>query len=258
MISFLLYSHYSGIKPVLEQLGAPVTKRASCPGPGTFVNGTGGCECSAETPFGDPESETGCWACNPQCDLNAQCVQKNTCVCNEGFIGDGIDICEKPVPNLKSLAPKEGFVVGGTEVDFKIFVNATNYTVTRAFCKFGPVIVDASEMDASHIKCVTHQTKPGKVKVSVGFDAIKWSKESFIFTFKETGVSSFTIIFYIIVVILVLLAVGMIIWYANKGNQLAETQDEILPLNKWHMNAPRINPQTEKSWLDFLWNIAIE
>ena len=254
----IFYTKFNKNFPILQKEQISGVKRQSCPGPGTFVNGTGGCECSAETPFGDPESETGCWACNPQCDLNAQCVAPNKCICNEGFIGDGIDFCEKPIPSLTKVNPNYGTVNGGTSVDFLISVNASNYTVTKAFCRFGPIIVDAIEMNSSYIKCITTKSKEGPVRVSVGFDAIRWSPQETFFIFKRDTKPSNELFFYSFLISLISLLISISIWYFNKKNQFGENPDEILPLNKWHMNAPRINPQTEKTWMDFVWNIAIE
>ena len=241
-----------------QQKPFPPPKRTSCPGPGTFVNGTGGCECSAETPFGDPESAVGCWSCNPQCDLNAQCVGPNKCICNEGYIGDGIDFCEKPVPILKRISPKEGPADGGTPIELSISVNATNYTVTKAFCRFGPIIVNAVQMNSSLIKCITTKEKPGNVQVSVGFDAIRWSNQQFTYVFQQNSTPPNEVFFYCFLALTVILLISISAWYYTKQSKFGENQDEILPLNKWHMNAPRINPQTEKTWMDFVWNIALD
>ena len=255
LISYFRNGNFS---PILQKDELTTNKKTKCPNPGTFVNGTGGCECSAETPFGDPYSTIGCWNCNPQCDLNAQCVAKNKCICNEGFIGDGIDFCEKPVPKLLKTTPKEGTVLGGTVVDFIISVDAVNYTVVKAYCRFGPVITDAIQINTTNIKCLTPQSREGTVLASVSFDAVKWSTQKSEFTYKKYETSNFVVFFYSFLILMLSLIATMSAWIMHKKKQFGENPDEILPLNKWHMNAPRINPQTEKSGLDFIWNIMID
>jgi len=234
-----------------------VSLRAACKNPNTFVNGTGGCECLSSFPFGDPYKEIGCWNCDPPCDTNAKCVSRNTCVCNDGYVGDGLDICEKPTPVLADFFPKFGSSLGGDMITF-VIRSVKNYSASRAFCRFGPVIVDSVFVNSTHVVCLSRINKPGFIPVAVGFDTSLWSKEKFLFEFRSSGLSPFTYLMSFFVLFIFSIVGILIYWLIKKNRGMYAEPDEILPLNKWHMNQPIPNPSHEKSCLDFLWNIILE
>lgn len=252
MIFVFLFHIYSAAKE------ENTSRHNKCKGPHTFINGTGFCECSADFPFGDPLSEIGCWTCNPPCDLNAHCYGPDQCRCNEGYIGDGLDVCEKPVPNLKGFTPKSANIYGNEKITALIHVNAPNYTTNKGYCRFGPIIVEADTINTTHITCTTQKGKEGVFPISVSFDGVHWSTENYTFIFNNDKTSQVTILFGFISCSLIIILGFFVFWYFHKTDRFMEQADEVLPLTKWHMNTPKITPQSEQTWLDFLWNIIIE
>lgn len=222
-------------------------------GKNSFVNETGGCQCSSQFPFGDPYSGTGCWGCNPPCDQNAECYASDQCRCLPGFIGDGLDICEKPIPKILKITPTKGSVSGGDFV--KLFIESPpDYTVTQAFCRFGPVSVQAQFANTSDVHCLVPPNRPGNAKIGVSFDGSKWSRGSHQFTYERETKSSYMCIAGCIFGALVILIFAILWWYFDRNTDIDE---ESLPLNKWHMHQGQIALVEEKSFVDFLVNITI-
>ena len=193
--------------------------KKKCFGPNTFINGTGGCECLGQYPFGDPDTQEGCWNCDPPCDINAKCISKDKCICNDGFIGDGLDICEKPIPILKKFHPKFGLIKGGEKIIFEI-ISPENYIVQKAYCRFGPVIIDSIKFNSSYIECITRKNKPGFVPLSVSFDPNLWSHEKFLFEFKNNNYNQFKIFILILIISFSLILLLLFIFFYKKKKNL--------------------------------------
>ncbi|OHT09827.1 hypothetical protein TRFO_21106 [Tritrichomonas foetus] len=227
-----------------------------CAGKNTFVNRLGKCECLSKFPYGNPDSETGCWGCSPPCDSNAECFSSNQCRCLPGFLGDGVDLCEKPIPELLFVEPLNDSINGGNDIFFTI-KSPPEYNITQAFCRFGPISVPATFSNTSLFICKSPKNKPGNFKVAASFDSSKWSTENIIFVYYDTGINTFSYTISFVLILMISMILIVLLWYYNKRQEPYDQAEEMLPLNKWHMNQEQVVAVEEKTFWDFLVNIFI-
>lgn len=164
---------------------AKFTSSNQCEGPNTVLAFTNECVCVDGFPYGDPNSNEGCYKCDKKCHRLSKCEYPGKCVCTSPYHGDGVEYCSLDIPHLISISPNNGSTSGGT--DIQINYEYSNYnnkkTPDNAFCRFGPLVVRSKSVSDTTIICQTppHRAKPSFLSIS--FDTLSWSKEQIFFNF---------------------------------------------------------------------------
>ena len=253
-IIILSLSNNSSINKII-----PNVKRQNikCTGNNSFVNDDGKCECKNNFPFGDPNTELGCWNCDPACDSNAICYQQDKCKCLPGFyrFGTNNKLCRRPIPELLTAEPQTGPTSGGTKVILQI-KSPTNHSITRAFCRFGPFSVPAKFTNNTIFICVSPFCKKGKMPLAVSFDSSNWSEQKIFFDYYSDQFSAYNCILFSILILIISMILIIIIWFLKSNKDFLFQSEETLPLNQWHMNQEQGNATEEKGFLDFMKNIV--
>ena len=156
-----------------------------CIGNNTKMNWRGQCVCVNDFPFGDPESEYGCFNCNDICHIHANCVYPGICQCMKPYKGDGMLNCSVELPHIISVSPSIGSTDGGTNVSIQFSYRESLENKT-GYCKFGPLTVKAEAIVNDTIICITPPHQRAFAFLSISFDTIAWSKDKVFFSFKNT------------------------------------------------------------------------
>lgn len=228
-----------------------------CIGNNTFVTIIGKCRCKKNFPFGDPNSERGCWNCNPPCGSNSICYEANKCKCLPGFYKykANSESCRLPIPEILSADPQNGPTSGGTKVVLEI-KSPLDHKITDAFCRFGPFSVRAEISNNSSIICISPFCKKGKMPLAVSFDSSRWSEEKFFFSYYSDQISAYNCILLFTSIFIFSLIGILIIWFLKSNKEFLAQSEETLPLNQWHMNQGQEIAADEKGFLDFMKNIV--
>ena len=202
--------------------------------------------CPSELPFGDPA--TGCWNCNPPCDVDGVCVSMDRCVCKEGYIGDGYDSCIVPIPKITSFGPKKSSTHGRVHVKFSV-KHPEKFNVTQGYCRFGPIITKAAVTGSDgKFECVTPESLPGEQPVAVSYNLIKWSEERLFIKYISTDASSGSRAYKVFLYSLVLTVAAVVVMWILLRNDT----DEMMPLNRWHLNQEISTMNKDKGFTEFV------
>jgi hypothetical protein len=158
-----------------------------CPGPNSFRNIYGYCDCVDDFPYGEPDTALGCWKCEPFCHGFATCKHPGICECEPHYRGNGIDKCEPILPQILSIAPIEGFSDVPTRVNVSYLFEGQHDARLKlvAYCRFGLIPVTAERVTDTMIQCVAPARPPQQVIVAISFDSTHWSREHFPFSYKK-------------------------------------------------------------------------
>jgi len=207
-----------------------IKANVNCTGQNTIKNAMGKCECLPGYPHGNASSAAGCWKCQKICHSYANCSFPGICVCNDGYQGDGITKCKPILPHITKVNPSEGY--SGTVVNVS-FENIGNYSLERAFCRFGALIIETSYVRKGYLLCsAPFRSKSITVPLAISFDAIKWSNEDVVFQYmhKESFMSFFPKIFMIVTFTCL---IGFLIYsYMTGSFRKSEKDDEEVPFVK--------------------------
>lgn len=185
-----------------------------CPGINTIRNQDGKCECLPGFPFGNPVDGYGCWKCNSECHLNAQCVSPGKCVCLKGYIGDGITTCNVPVPHVKALAPEN--ITSKTEFINVVFETDTNFSAFSGFCRIGTTISLGEIISFDTIQCHVPPSTQSAMSVALSFDNVTWSTERFFLVFTDLDVKKKIVMVWQVWLVIAVVVVGIMIFYATR------------------------------------------
>jgi len=147
-----------------------------CRGKNTIIGESGKCECVSGFEFGDPNNE-GCYTCNKACHEYASCIFPGECRCNDGYFGDGENLCVIPRPIIVNRPPSALPSSGGSEISVQL-KPFEKFHPKNGFCMVGRVIFRAFFVNSSLIRCITLKQKEGTKKFSVSFNNETWSTES--------------------------------------------------------------------------------
>jgi hypothetical protein len=209
-----------------------VDGREPCPGPNTFRNAYGFCSCLNDFPYGEPDTEKGCWKCDPFCHAFAACLYPGLCQCEPRYHGNGVDRCDPILPQILSISPKEGYSEEQTTVNVSYAFDVQGDTERKAaYCRFGLIYHTAEVVTASYIQCVAPPRPPQQVNLAISFDAVHWSTDHFLFLYKQ----KFDVAKFLPIAAVYLLCVaGFIgfIWFVFGKQRRApapDTRDEMQP-----------------------------
>ena len=146
----------------------------SC-GSNTFQTKDGKCHCKEGYSHGDPNQPSGCFKCPPKCHPNATCKSPGQCICMEGMIGDGINKCEPPIPEILQIKPS--FLHGkGNDKVLISFQLSTNYYQKNGFCRFDSTVIEGNISMNSELICLSPVITEKVTKIFISFDNRSWSK----------------------------------------------------------------------------------
>ena len=158
-----------------------------CKGFNTVMAFNNECVCVDGFPYGDPNSDEGCYRCNENCHKLSKCEYPGKCVCTPPYHGDGIFDCSLDIPSLISFSPSNGTTNGGTniQIHFAYSNNNKEKNPDVAYCRFGALVVRSESVSDTIITCQTppHRAKPAFLSIS--FDTITWSKDDVFFNFVD-------------------------------------------------------------------------
>ncbi|KAH0785517.1 hypothetical protein GPJ56_010538 [Histomonas meleagridis] len=122
----------------------------------------------------DSEIETkGCWKCSKECHKNAHCAESGRCVCNSGFLGDGIKSCEKKSLKITSAKVDNNNIL-------TVIINYIDPGAIGAFCRIDGEKSDAISIEDDTIRCLIPETKTKVSKVAVSLDEKLWSNNYYL------------------------------------------------------------------------------
>jgi hypothetical protein len=149
-------------------------------------NGTCVCQSGFLPP---PEPTSGpyhCSRCTPACNYFASCYHPGVCRCRPPHVGDGVDDCYAPIPNISSVAPAVGHA--GTVVGIK-FVFPYPLNLSRLHVRFG----DASALPVRRRPPIVYVSarvvQAAKVQVFASYDGAAWSSSSIFFEYEAAASS---------------------------------------------------------------------
>ena len=144
-------------------------------GQNTIKTKEGKCICKEGFNYGNPNSSIGCYKCPSNCHKNAKCVPPGQCSCSEGMIGDGINSCEIPTPEILQIKPPYINSKGNQELIISYQLK-TNYYQPNGFCRFDSVIIPGNITKNSELICLTPEIQEKSVKIAISFDGKNWSE----------------------------------------------------------------------------------
>jgi hypothetical protein len=144
----------------------------SCPGNHTILDSNGECACEGGYPFGDPDSDLGCFNCSKTCPPNSICIRMEICECRPGFSDAGAGKCIPFFPLPVLITPSSGSCKGGYTVNVTLESETSSKTV---FCRFGHVIVVGVLKDGSTIECIAPAGPIGGVELRVSSNREDWN-----------------------------------------------------------------------------------
>jgi hypothetical protein len=198
-----------------------------CRNPRATRDEWGDCHCSPDTPHGNPDDANGCWACEPDCHMQATCVSPGRCQCLEDYEGDGISRCDVIVPQLVALSPTTAYSDVGTWIHVSFIFAGRNWEWRRnsAACRFGSYIAAAVNVTDSTMECRAPPHHPDTVEVAISIDGTNWSKERFLFVYR-TEFNVFSILPIVLMYVAVIVAMATVIWRLIGRNPGAAPMEE--------------------------------
>ena len=167
----------------LALLGRLAWSQASanrCIGNHTVRSSSGECECEPGFPFGDPDSEIGCFRCVKPCSDGSICVKMDVCACKPGYQQVG-PRCVPHFPLPSNVSPSGGVFSGGYPVLVRLSAPSN---VSQVFCRFGDVIVAGRMRNNLTIQCNAPAGRPGACELRVSSDANNWNLPGIPFEYK--------------------------------------------------------------------------
>jgi hypothetical protein len=141
-----------------------------CNKPHTVLNEYGSCDCEPGYISTAPDIE-GCWVCNLTCGDYASCVSPGTCECDDAYFGDGF-VCLPLIPKLMKTSPK---ACSPANCLLTAWYANTYHGGMEGFCRFNEKVVRAHWIADGQLTCAVPHMNPGKVFVSISFDARHFS-----------------------------------------------------------------------------------
>jgi hypothetical protein len=146
-----------------------------CDKPHTLKSADGFCVCEEGFQGADAALE-GCWKCNQTCHALGVCRKDGECVCQTGYVGDGVTECEVQVPILAETRPIK--CVAGNCVLNISFTNRGAVTGLAGYCKFDNILVQSENVYSDgYMVCYLPHTPEKKVKMTISFDSRHFSKQ---------------------------------------------------------------------------------
>ena len=152
-----------------------------CTLPNTVEDFEGACVCEKGFVTDDSFLENGCWKCDRDCHVLAKCAYPGLCQCDAEFIGDGINECIMPFPELIKLNNEQLLSNGERLLTFgyKDMKQAVlmKIKVKSFYCKVGTLIIKANKFTSSEVQCQIPKKIKGNVNVSISYDSLNWSPQ---------------------------------------------------------------------------------
>jgi hypothetical protein len=214
-----------GFRPTLP----PSERKDPCPGPHTYRDQWGDCQCEDGYYYGDALSDRGCWTCNSSCGMNAECIFPGRCKCLSKFKGDGLH-CEKVVPQILGIAPAQAWSDQTTEINISYLwdVGETAVRPGLAFCRLGSEKVQATMITDDTIVCLARPKPPQVIDVAIMFDEGPWSTDNFQLSYKNRF-NVWGILPIVGLYALLITAVGACIWRMAGGQKKGDAEGEDQP-----------------------------
>ncbi|EAX84968.1 hypothetical protein TVAG_547270 [Trichomonas vaginalis G3] len=213
------------------------------------------CICKAGFPFGNPENGGDCFRCDPKCHEKAICTSMDKCTCKPGLVGDGIKDCDYPRPTIVSVKPHK---CENTDSFLTVVYKSQQVNTTMPYCKIGPSIYPPSEFNGSHAICSCPPLFKGNYSLEISFNKLHWSKQKFTINFPTDDSPAPEVFVYIILCVIISVLIYFIIWCIQKTSwSNGDDGDQILPLNKWHMNQIQHDSNDDGSIFKFIFNLII-
>ena len=231
----------------------------NCTYPNTKASFDNKCICM-EGYFGDnPVTERGCWNCSEKCHSEASCNYPGNCTCLYNYIGDGISICEPPIPIINSIETSfENFI---QNIKINYFTN-NSYFPFIAYCRFSNKIVISSIVSPTLLNCLVPNISTTTSIIEISFNLKNWSnsknfniekKEIQKIKIQKTIIKPKIILikkdYYKRSIISIIIGLLFIIYYhitKKKKNNKSEKSDQIHNI----INNENILPETKKRKLD--------